>query len=74
MPKTSSHKIILGPLREDWLEDEKPGDCPECGGQCSPECGYHPMGCMYGGPTEATAYWMKIDGCPLYHGWEDPDA
>lgn len=42
------------------------GDCPECGGQCAPECGTHPLGCIFGGP--GTGYWMIADGCELDHG------
>ncbi len=25
--------------------------CSECGGNCDPECGRHPLGCLYGGVT-----------------------
>lgn len=42
--------------------------CVDCGGDCAPECGMHPMGCLYGGFTEATSYWIAVVGCPLDHG------
>lgn len=42
------------------------GDCPDCGGQCAPECGLHPLGCIYGG--FGYGYWMIADGCELDHG------
>ena len=42
--------------------------CPECGGDCSPECGVHPKGCHYAGFTHATAYWLVAEGCELDHG------
>lgn len=51
--------------------DENP-KCPECGGDCAPECGRHPMGCMYGGFSEG--YWIAIDGCPLDHGGDALEA
>ena len=41
--------------------------CETCGGDCDPECGRHPMGCLYGGFTEASAYWLVVDGCKLNH-------
>lgn len=44
------------------------GDCPDCGGQCSPECGIHPLSCVFGGPLWANGYWMIADGCELDHG------
>ena len=40
--------------------------CPECGGDCAPECGLHPAGCVYGGFSEG--YWLKADGCERNHG------
>jgi hypothetical protein len=58
----------LGPEKRDWKGEEPKGNCPECGGQCSPECGLHPKGCIYGGPTEETCYWMIAEDCELYHG------
>ena len=62
-------KMTFGPERRNWPHDPPLGDCPECGGDCSPEeCGRHPAGCMYGGPTEATAYWLIAAGCDRYHG------
>lgn len=41
--------------------------CPDCGGDCAPECGRHPAGCTYGGFTEATGYWLVVDGCGRDH-------
>jgi len=58
----------LGPIRKEWVDEQPDGNCPECGGQCEPECGKHPMGCVYGGFTNETSYWMIVDGCKLYHG------
>lgn len=61
--------LRLGPERKDWPSGPKPGSCSECGGECDgSECGLHAAGCVYGGPTTQTAYWMIADGCPLYHG------
>lgn len=47
--------------------DKKEKKCPECGGNCAPECGRHPMGCIYGGFSESTGYWLVVDGCELDH-------
>lgn len=41
--------------------------CPECGGDCAPECGRHPAGCVYGGFSEYTAYWLIAEGCDREH-------
>lgn len=41
--------------------------CEDCGGNCAPECGMHPLGCVYGGFSELTSYWIAIDGCSLDH-------
>jgi hypothetical protein len=41
--------------------------CPDCGGNCAPECGQHPEGCVYGGFS--CGYWMIVEGCKLEH-WE----
>jgi hypothetical protein len=58
----------LGPEhpRSWWDENNKDGDCPDCGGQCSPECGKHPAGCFFGGL--GGGYWMIAEGCQLFHG------
>lgn len=48
--------------------------CPECGGDCAPECGKHPMGCVYGGFSEYTGYWIVVDGCNLNHEGTHPDG
>jgi hypothetical protein len=61
-------RMRLGPERKDWIGEEPPGGCPDCGGQCAPECGRHPSGCIYGGPTESSCYWLIADTCTLYHG------
>lgn len=64
-------EMRLGPIRRDWVGDEPQGDCQHCGGQCDPsDCGTHPAGCIYGGFSEQTSYWMIVDGCDLYHGEE----
>jgi hypothetical protein len=62
--------LRLGPMKKDWIGKEPDGECKECGGQCSPKCGIHPAGCIYGGFTDETAYWMIADECDLYHGEE----
>jgi hypothetical protein len=41
--------------------------CPDCGGNCAPECGHHPKGCVYGGFS--CGYWLIVEGCKLEH-WE----
>jgi hypothetical protein len=48
------------------LRDTEPKRCKDCGGNCGPECGRHPAGCIYGGTT--TGYWLVVDGCFLSHG------
>jgi hypothetical protein len=42
------------------------GDCPDCGLQCSPGCGYHPLGCFYGGL--GYGYWVYDPACEMDHG------
>lgn len=65
----------LGPLRMEWPHDPPNGACAECGSDCDgEECGLHVAGCIYGGPTEQTAYWLIAEGCPLYHGESEEDA
>ncbi len=61
-------RMRMGPLKRDWKGAEPKGGCPECGGQCDPECGKHPAGCLYGGFTRETGYWLISDECKLYHG------
>ena len=39
--------------------------CRECGGNCAPECGRHPAGCMFGGFS--VGYWTRATGCTLDH-------
>ncbi len=62
----------IGPMRRDFGGAKTPGDCQDCGGQCSPACGEDPLGCVYGGVTVDRAFWLIADGCELYHG--EPDA
>lgn len=61
-------KMRLGPERPGayWQANGPDGGCPDCGGQCAPECGRHPAGCVFGG--FALGYWMIVDGCQLFHG------
>jgi hypothetical protein len=61
-------QLILGPEYKDFAGVEPSGECSECGGQCAPRCGVHPKGCIWGGPTRATAYWLYDETCELYHG------
>lgn len=61
-------KFTIGPMVKEWKNNPPKGDCPECGSQCSPTCGMHPNGCIFGGFTEQTSYWLIADGCELYHG------
>ena len=62
--------LRIGPKRCYWQGQEPAGTCPDCGGQCAPECGKHPAGCIYGGFSANTAYWLIASDCPLYHGEE----
>ena len=39
--------------------------CPDCGGNCDPECGQHPKGCLYGGIV--CNEWAVATGCELPH-------
>jgi hypothetical protein len=48
-------------------DEMTPGDCPECGQQCAPECGMHPLGCIFGGGWSC-GYWLIVEGCDLDHG------
>jgi hypothetical protein len=60
-------------LREEWEErvkffhrhHGKPMRCEDCGGNCFPECGKHPKGCIYGGFSYG--YWLVAEGCKLDH-------
>jgi hypothetical protein len=40
--------------------------CAECDGDCAPECGRHPKGCIFGGPDGAS-YWTVFGDCELRH-------
>ncbi len=55
-------QMRIGPVKRDWVEDESKGDS-----------GNHPMGCIYGGFTDQSSYWLIVPGCPLYHGEENND-
>lgn len=61
----NSQVMRIGPEVPSGSHSWTPGDCPECGGQCAPECGRHPLGCIYGGMI---GYWMIAEGCGLDHG------
>ena len=62
-------KLRIGPLRKDWLKEEPKGSCKQCGGECDGnDCGLHKAGCIYGGFTAQTSYWLIAENCPLYHG------
>lgn len=39
--------------------------CAECGGNCDPECGRHPAGCLYSGVT--CGEWAIAPKCTLEH-------
>jgi hypothetical protein len=57
--------MAFGPTQTQRRRELAKGDCPECGHQCAPECGRHPLGCVYGGPD---GYWLIAEGCDLDHG------
>lgn len=38
---------------------------PQCG--CTPDCGLHPNGCIYGGFSAHTGYWLIAEVCELPH-------
>lgn len=62
-------RLRIGPLVRDWPHEDPLGDCSHCEGQCDgPDCGLHAAGCIFGGPTDSTSYWMYAESCPLYHG------
>ena len=61
-------EVRIGPVRKEWVGNEPEGGCLDCGGQCGDECGIHPAGCIYGGFSEQTSYWLIVDGCNCYHG------
>jgi hypothetical protein len=54
----------IGPSVTD--QEMTKGDCPDCGLQCSPECGIHPLDCFYGG--FGYGYWIYNPACELDHG------
>jgi hypothetical protein len=66
-----SDEMRIGPEVRNWVGKEPKGDCSVCGGQCSPACGFHPAGCVFGGFSNSTSYWMIAEGCNLYHGEVD---
>lgn len=57
--------LTIGPTLPPGWEGER-GECDECGGECAPECGKHPLGCVFGGC--GYGYWLIADGCGLDHG------
>jgi hypothetical protein len=40
-------------------------ECPDCGGNCDPECGQHPAGCLYG--EMICGEWAIAPKCRLPH-------
>jgi hypothetical protein len=56
----------IGPTASEFKRALARGACAECGGECSPECGAHPLGCHWGGSPNG--YWIIADGCKLDHG------
>ena len=56
----------------EWNAKNPKGGCKECGGQCAPECGRHPKGCVFGGFSYR--YWLIAEGCELYHGEQSSEA
>jgi hypothetical protein len=68
-------KLRLGPLRKNWPHEAPDGSCVNCGGQCDGhDCGLHAAGCIYGGFSDQTTYWMIAASCFLYHGESDDSA
>ena len=62
-------EMQLGPPVSAWATEAPRGNCHECGGQCDGgECGAHALGCIFGGFTEQTSYWVYNPECPLWHG------
>lgn len=60
----------LGGTIKDMRPKLPSGSCANCGGNCSPTHGQHPMGCVLWGPIPIQIHWHKVDGCPLRHGDE----
>ena len=67
---TETRRLRIGPGVKDWPHAApKTGCCQDCGEDCDgDECGLHAAGCIFGGFTRQTAYWLIAEGCPLYHG------
>ncbi len=65
---TEPQQMSIGPLKKDFVSGRPKGECPECGSDCAPECGRHPAGCIWGGFTEVTSYWLVAEGCDRFHG------
>ncbi len=40
-------------------------ECPDCGGNCDPECGQHPTGCLFSAVVQG--YWAITARCKLEH-------
>lgn len=67
-PNGPLDQLIQNPSHEEHLI------CLECGGNCAPECGRHPLGCIFGGSTRLTSYWLVVPECTLSHGEEIDNA
>jgi len=42
-----------------------PHECGDCGGNCDPECGHHPWGCLFSGIVYGE--WAIDSRCKLEH-------
>lgn len=58
-------KLRLGPIRAEWKGVDPHDDGCNCDGE---DCGLHKAGCIYGGFSDSTSYWLIAENCPLYHG------
>lgn len=52
-------------FREEQPLNDPDEPCPHCGGDCAPQCGTHPAGCIYGGPAQG--YWLVAEECQRQH-------
>jgi hypothetical protein len=65
MENENPKEMCIGPeIRDSSIMAR--GDCPDCGQQCAPECGEHPLGCFFGGFSYG--YWIFDPNCTLDHG------
>jgi hypothetical protein len=67
--RVATQAMRIGPTQSQHGRELARGSCSQCGGQCAPECGLHPLGCHYGGSPDG--YWIIADGCELDHGETD---